>query len=172
MRRKSIGETSGNSLTMDKKGRQKERGKSLGKHGNYRKGISKSRIRKIECYNCGKKGHSKKDCRAPKKQRDGQREKNQETNVTCDVLQYPFIFYLDNTTECWVVYLGASFQATSHRKYFQDYVQGDFGHVYLGDDEPCQIVRTGKLKIKKKNGNQWLLKEVRHILDLRRNIFQ
>jgi hypothetical protein len=27
---------------------------------------------KIECWNCGKKGHPKKDCRTPKKQRDGQ----------------------------------------------------------------------------------------------------
>jgi hypothetical protein len=57
-----------------------------------------------------------------------------------------------------------------HRKYFKDYVQGDFGRVYLGDYEPCQIVGLGKVKIKKKNGNQWLLKEVRQKPDLRRNI--
>ena len=41
---------------------------------------------------------------------------------------------------------------------------------FWGDDEPCQIVGMGKVKIKKKNGNQWLLKEVRHIPDLRRNL--
>jgi len=40
----------------------------------------------------------------------------------------------------------------------------------LGDDEPCQIVGMGKVKIQKNNGNRWLLKEVRHIPDLRRNI--
>jgi hypothetical protein len=40
----------------------------------------------------------------------------------------------------------------------------------LGDDEPCQIVAMGKVQIKKKNGNQWLLKEVRHIPDPRRNL--
>jgi hypothetical protein len=40
----------------------------------------------------------------------------------------------------------------------------------LGDDEPCKIVGMGKVQINKKNGNQWLLKEVRHILDLRRNL--
>jgi hypothetical protein len=28
----------------------------------------------------------------------------------------------------------------------------------------------GKVQIKKKNGKQWLLKEVRHVLDLRKNI--
>jgi hypothetical protein len=36
--------------------------------------------------------------------------------------------------------LGASFHVTPHRNVFQDYVQADFGPVYLGDDEPCQIV--------------------------------
>jgi hypothetical protein len=40
----------------------------------------------------------------------------------------------------------------------------------LGDDEPCQIVGMGEVKIKKKNRNQWLLKEVRQITDLRRNL--
>jgi hypothetical protein len=28
----------------------------------------------------------------------------------------------------------------------------------------------GKVKIKKRNGNQWLLKEVRHVIDLRKNL--
>ena len=59
---------------------------------------------------------------------------------------------------------------TPHRKYFQYYVQGDFGQVYLGDDEPCQIVGMGKVKLKEKNGNHFLLKEVRHIPVMRRNL--
>jgi hypothetical protein len=29
----------------------------------------------------------------------------------------------------------------------------------------------GKVKIKQRNGNQWLLKEVRHVPDLRKNNF-
>jgi hypothetical protein len=112
----------------------------------------------------------KKDCRATKKQRDGQQKENHEANVTGDVSQDAFIVSLYNIIESWVVDSGASFHSTPHRKYFQDYVQGDFGQVYLGDDEPCQIVGMGKVKIKQKNGNQWLLKEVRHIPNLRRNI--
>jgi hypothetical protein len=153
---------------VENRGRQKDRGKGSGNYGNYRKGRSKSRLGKIECWNCGKKGHLKKDYRAPKKQRDGQQEKNQEANVTGDVLQDALILSLDNIYESWVVDSGASFHATPHRKYFQDYVQGDFGQVHLGDDEPCQIVGMGKVQIKKKNGNQWLLKEVRHVPDLRK----
>ena len=55
MRRKRTGETSGNALTMESKGRQKERGRSLGNHKKSRKGRSKSIFGKIECWNCGKK---------------------------------------------------------------------------------------------------------------------
>jgi hypothetical protein len=150
---------------MENKGRQKDRGKGLGNHGNYRKGRSKPIFGKIECWNCGKK-----DYRAPKKQRDGQQEKNQEANVTGDVLQYDLILYVDNIYESWVVDSGASFHATVHRKHFLDYVQNDFGQVHLVDDEPCKIVRMGKVKIKQSNGNQWLLKEVRHVPYLRKNL--
>jgi hypothetical protein len=74
--------------------------------------------------------------RAPKKQRDGQQEKNQEANVTGDVLQDALILSVDNISESWVVDSGASFHATPHRKHFLDYVQGDFGQVHLGDDAP------------------------------------
>jgi hypothetical protein len=40
----------------------------------------------------------------------------------------------------------------------------------LGDDAPCKSFGMGKVKIKKRNGNQWLLKEVRHVLDIKKNI--
>ena len=72
MQRQSTCETSGNALTAEARGRQRERGKSLGNHWKSRKGRSKSRAR-VECWNCGKKGHLKKDCRSRNvKQGDGQ----------------------------------------------------------------------------------------------------
>jgi hypothetical protein len=40
----------------------------------------------------------------------------------------------------------------------------------LGDDAPCKIVGMGKVKKKKRDGNQWFLKEVRNFPDLRKNI--
>jgi hypothetical protein len=86
------------------------------------------------------------------------------------VLQDALILSVDNISESWVVDSGASFHATPHRKHFLDYVQGDFGQVYLGDNKPCKIVGMGKVKIKQRNGNQWLLKEVKHVPDLRKNL--
>ena len=46
---------------------------------------------------------------------------------------YALILALDNTSDYWVVDSGASCHATPDRKFFHDYVQGDFGHVLLGD---------------------------------------
>jgi hypothetical protein len=86
------------------------------------------------------------------------------------VLQDALILFVDNISESWVVDSGASFHATPHKKHFLDYVRGDFGQVHLGDDAPCKIVGMGKVKIKQRNGNQWLLKEVRHVPDLRKNL--
>jgi hypothetical protein len=106
MQRKSTGETLGNALNMENRRGQKDRGKGSGNCENSRKGRSKSKLGKIDCWNCGKKGHLKKDCRAPKKQRDGQQEKNQEANVTCDVLQDALLLSVDNIYESWVGYSG------------------------------------------------------------------
>ena len=44
MRRKSFGETSGNALSAESRGRRMERGKNLGYHSKSRKGKSKSRL--------------------------------------------------------------------------------------------------------------------------------
>ena len=44
---------------------------------------------------------------------------------------------LESVDDSWVLDFGVSFHATPHRGYFIDYVQGDFGLVYLGDNEPC-----------------------------------
>ena len=96
MRRKSTGETSGNVLTMERRGRQNERGRNLGNRGKSKKGRSKSRFGNIECWNYGKKGHLKKDCRAPKKKGERQQEATQEANVAGDVLQDDLILALDN----------------------------------------------------------------------------
>ena len=96
MRWKSTSETLGNALTAEIKGRQRERGKSLGNRWKSRKGRSKSRAR-VECWNCRKKGQFKKDCRSRNvKQGDGQQENKQEVNVTGDVLQDALILSLDN----------------------------------------------------------------------------
>jgi len=40
----------------------------------------------------------------------------------------------------------------------------------LGDDKHCKINGMGIVFIKEKNGNQWLLNEVRHVPNLKKNL--
>ncbi|KAI9154189.1 hypothetical protein LWI28_022399 [Acer negundo] len=42
---------------------------------------------------------------------------------------------------------GASFHATSHKDLFENYVFRNFGKVYLGDDQACDITGKGDVKI-------------------------
>ena len=48
IQRKSIGETSGNTLTMESRGRQKERGRSPGNRSKSKKGRTNSKFKKFE----------------------------------------------------------------------------------------------------------------------------
>ena len=64
--------------------------------------------------------------------------------MTSDVLQNYLILSFENVTDSWVVDSGASFHATPDKKYFHDYIQGDFGHVHLGDDKPVKLLEWVK----------------------------
>ena len=84
------------------------------------------------------------------------------------MLQDALILSVENTINFWVVDLGALFHATTHRKYFHYYVQGCFGQVCLDDEKPLDIIGKGNVLIKLENGNQWLLKDVKHVVGLKK----
>ena len=65
---------------------------------------------------------------------------------------------------------GASFHATSRRNIFQNYVKGELGKVYLGDDEPCDIDGKGNVMVSLSNGSTLKLRNVKHIPKLKRNL--
>ena len=132
MRRKRTCETSGNALTMEIRGRQNERGRSPGNQNKSKKGRSKSRLGKIECWNCGKKGHLKKDCRAPKKKGERRQETTQEENVVGDVLQDALILALDNTSDYLVVYSGLHVMLHPIGNYFMIMFKVIFDMFYRG----------------------------------------
>ena len=90
--------------------------------------------------------------------------------VSCKSEEDALLLWLKNVDDSWVLDSWASFHATPHRGYFIDYVQGDFGIIYLGDNEPYHIVGKGKVKIKLQNVNHWILHEVRHVPKLSRNL--
>ena len=167
--------TSTSALNVESRGRDSNRSGGRNRFKS-RNGRSQSRNPKnsnnsnqnqkvIECWNCGKTGHYKNQCRSPKKEKEGKTEANIVAEETDDAL----ICSLENKSESWVLDSGASFHATSNKELLMSYSPGNLGKVYLGDDQPCDVVGKGDVQIKL-NGSVWKLRDVRHIPDLRKNL--
>ena len=45
-----------------------------------------------------------------------------------------------------------------------------FGKVFLVDNKKCEIVDKANSLLSLKNGNQWVLKDVRHVPTLKHNL--
>ena len=57
-----------------------------------------------------------------------------------------------------------------YKNYFSDYQEIDGGKVMMGNNAVCRIIGIGTMNLKLKNGEIWELREVRHVLDLKRNL--
>ncbi|KAL5806884.1 hypothetical protein ACOSQ4_029617 [Xanthoceras sorbifolium] len=165
IRRRESGEASSSSaLHTESRGRTSERS-SYCSRSKSRRGKSRSGKKDFSCYNCGKKGHFKRDCRAPKKD-TGTQESANVTEEAGDAM----ILSVNSPIESWILDSGASFHATPCREIMENYVSGNFGKVHLADDETLKIVGKGDIRLKLPNGSTWKLQGVRHIPGLKRNL--
>ncbi|KAL5848850.1 hypothetical protein ACOSQ4_006863 [Xanthoceras sorbifolium] len=165
IRRRESGEASSSSaLHTESRGRTSERS-SYRSRSKSRRGKSRSGKKDFSCYNCGKKGHFKRDCRAPKKDTSTQESAN-VTEEAGDAM----ILSVNSPIESWILDSGASFHATPCREIMENYVSGNFGKVHLADDETLKIVGKGDIRLKLPNGSTWKLQGVRHIPGLKRNL--
>lgn len=143
IRRRDSGESSTSTvLHTESRGRNSTKGNGRAKfnyRGRLKDGRSKSRnpnnshsSKNIDCWNCGKIGHYKNQCKSA--------PKDQETKVQANVTTISgnddaLICSLETKKESWVLDSGASFHATSQKEFFERYVPGNLGKVYLGDDQ-------------------------------------
>ncbi|KAL5825663.1 hypothetical protein ACOSQ3_021726 [Xanthoceras sorbifolium] len=165
IRRRESGEASSSSaLQTESRGRTSKRS-SYRSRSKSRRGKSRSGKKDFSCYNCGKKGHFKRDCRAPKKD-TGTQESANVTEEAGDAM----ILSVNSPIESWILDSGAFFHATPCREIMENYVSGNFGKVHLADDETLKIVGKGDIRLKLPNGSTWKLQGVRHIPGLKRNL--
>ena len=68
-------------------------------------------------------------------------------------------------TSDWVIVSGTSFHVTVHRDYFTSYVNGDYGHVWMGNKGASKIVGIRDICLETSIGCK-LLKDVRHVPDM------
>uniref|UniRef100_A0A803LV23 Retrovirus-related Pol polyprotein from transposon TNT 1-94-like beta-barrel domain-containing protein n=1 Tax=Chenopodium quinoa TaxID=63459 RepID=A0A803LV23_CHEQI len=177
IRRRESGESSSSSvlhtesrgrnlIRRNERGRSNYRGQSRDRRSKSRNPNNFQNSKTVECWNYGKIGHYKNQCKGTPKGKEVKAEANvTSTGEGDDAL----ICSLESKEESWVLDSGASFHATSNKNFFGKYVHRNLGQVYLGDDQPCDIVGQGNVKIKL-NGSAWELKDVKHVPDLRKNL--
>ena len=70
----------------------------------------------------------------------------------------------------WVVNSGASFHLAPDRKCFSSYSASDQGHFRMGNEGTCRIVGIGDVWLTTPTGCKLLLKDVRHVPEVRLNL--
>jgi transposase InsO family protein len=170
IRRKEIGESSGNALSMEGRGRSKSKGdhRRRGKS----KGRGKSQVRgDISCWNCGEKGHFRSNCPKPRNKKD-QKKKTQDEDSVCSTedLGDALVLNVESPIESWILDSGASFHSSPSREIFLNFRSGNFGKVYLADNKALEITGRGDVTIQTSEGGKWKLQDVRYIPNLKKNL--
>ena len=165
----------------------KIRGRSRGPNDWKFNGRSQSRDKSQfkesrECFHYGKKGYLRRDCwHWNKEQNKGKYKKNDsEKNTTVAVIDEDVVVLSIEEQKCehvtnndvkWVVNSAASHHIIPTKGLFITYIAEDFGTVKMGNSSYSKIVGNGDVCIETNVGSTMMLKDVRHVPNLRMNVF-
>ncbi|KAE8727661.1 hypothetical protein F3Y22_tig00005406pilonHSYRG00056 [Hibiscus syriacus] len=151
------------------RGRSTERGQS----SSHKHGRSKSRSKKnLKCYNCGKKGHLKKDCWSLNKNSNPQGN-TANTSDDGDALcceASTTVKGRKRFVDIWLIDSGATYHMTSRREWFHHYEPVSGGSVYSCNDHALEIIGVGTIKLKMYDGIIKVVRDVRHVKGLKKNL--
>ena len=150
---------------------QNLRGKSRGKSNKYAN---------VECHHCKKKDHIKKFCRKFKKEQENRgkavKKDDNSDDDEANLLGEFNVLLNDDTVNLtthetsWVIESGASIHATSRREFFSSYIPRDYGFVKMGNGNRTRVAGEGDVCLEIENGKRLVLKNVKHIPDIRLNL--
>ncbi|GMJ14768.1 hypothetical protein HRI_005146000 [Hibiscus trionum] len=151
------------------RGRSTERGQS----SSHNHGRSKLRSKKnLKCYNCGKKGHLKKDCWSSPKNSNPQGNMA-NTSDDGDALCCEAATAMEGRkrfADIWLIDSGATYHITSRREWFYNYEPISGGSVYSCNNHALEIVGVGTIKLKMYDGTIKVVRDVRHVKGLKKNL--
>ncbi|KAH9669686.1 hypothetical protein KPL70_021889 [Citrus sinensis] len=159
------------------RGRSTERGLS----GSQNHGRSKFRSKKnVKCYNCGKKGHVKKECWSNQKRKEGKElELANAQGCVASTSDDGKILYSEaiivsegrkRLYDIWLIGSGATWHMISRREWFHTYEPISGGFVYMGNDHALVIAGIDTIKTKIFDGTICTIGEVRHVNGLKKNL--
>ncbi|KAE8667838.1 hypothetical protein F3Y22_tig00112368pilonHSYRG00011 [Hibiscus syriacus] len=151
------------------------RGRSTecGQSSSHKHGGSKSRSKKnLKCYNCGKKGHLKKDCWSLNKNSNPQGNTANTSDdgdaLCCEALTT--VKGRKRYADIWLIDSGATYHMTSRREWFHHYEPVSGGSVYSCNDYALEIIGVGTIKLKMYDGIIKVVRDVRHVKGLKKNL--
>ena len=130
---------------------------------------------------CHKKGHYKKQYKELKEyleeKKNGKKslESASVAEVTSDDNEVGADLLLISSgnnvlLESWILDSACSYHMTPNKDWFDTYKPYNVGMVQMGNDATCPIIGIGIVKIKMFDGVVRFLSNVRHVLDLRKNL--
>ena len=72
--------------------------------------------------------------------------------------------------DSWILDSTCSYHMTPNKDYFDTYRLVNFGSILMGNDASCKVVGIGNIIVKMFDGVIRTLCDVRHVLDLRKNL--
>ena len=70
----------------------------------------------------------------------------------------------------WILDSGCTFHMSPVKSYFSDYHEYDGGRVMMGNNAVCKVIGMGNIHMKLHDGTVRLIRQVKHVLDLKRNL--
>ncbi|KAG8377191.1 hypothetical protein BUALT_Bualt08G0002500 [Buddleja alternifolia] len=160
----------------DRRGRNKSRGPQ---HQRDKSG-GKSKFKgDFKCHYCGGPNHYERDCRKKKRdQKNGNNEnKKDDKDTTAVATDGDVVIICDDacvSSSCqetdWIIDSGASYHITPHRDMFTSYTSGNFGRVRMANHGVTEVIGMGNINLETDTACRLILRDVRHIPDIRLNI--
>ena len=121
IRKREVGDSSGSTLSVDRRGRSKTKGQNQhGRSKSKNRGKSLNRSN-VTCWNYGEKGHFRTNSTNPNKKHNQKIGDDNDSLNSAEDIGDALILTVNNPIESWILDSGASFHSSPSKELFQNF---------------------------------------------------